>query len=417
MAIYDFCVFDKEISMKQKEIFKFALEQFVHNFFKQFCVGCLLIVSMLAFGAMFYMDYKTYGVRNDLNNVFKTDISDKGIIDIWDDESLECLDEIKKIDGLEYLAGYSTGGTHTKMAELVKEIQAKNKKNINNDVYIMQQGTDIVTTMMNGTLELFDLEFIKGGLMQENDRKENTFYVYLGSDYEDIEIGTSYYDEDWQGNVVVAGILKKGQYIMHEAVLSSPENISEAVYSTDCMVFMETKANYEPYIMFKVKDGYDVNKVSKEIKKHFDSKGYQNSVIPLAESLTKNEERFENMFGIIKELMFVLAVTIIVLQTCISISEFITRKRYYGILFSNGMTNKDLMRIVITQNIILFVICIVMAWTLGVVIFKGVNMYETYIFTYVSFKTALVTFFMLALAIVIPIIYINKQENVDLIYR
>ncbi len=417
ISIYELRHFVKEIIMKIKEIFKFALEQFVHNFFKQFCVGCLLIVSMLAFGAMFYMDYKTYSVRNDLNDVFKTNISDKGIISIEDDRSLDVLDEIRQLDGVEYLAGYSTGRSSAGIAEYIGEIQKNNRKNRNNDVYTLYSGNDIVTTIMNGSLELFDLEFISGGLVDEEDREEDVYYVYLGSHYANIEIGTRYYDDNWQGDVIVAGILKEGQKIMNEGVLSSPDNVSEALYCTDCMVFMETLANFEPYVMYKVKEGYDVYDVSRDIKKVFDSKEYYNTVIPLESSLTANEDRFENMFGIVKELMIVLSITIIVLQTCVSISEFITRKRYYGILYSNGMSNKDLIKILITQNVILFVICIVISCALGVVIFKGVNLFEMHIFRYVFLKTAGLSFLMLSLAIIIPVIYINKQENVDLIYR
>lgn len=402
------------VIMKLKEIFKFAIEQFVHNFFKQFCIGCLLIVSMLAFGAMFYMDYKTHGVRNDLNSVFKTDIYDKGIINTR--SGGECLDEIRQLDGVDYLAGYSTGAGSDIVTKLCGEIQEKNRKNFN-DRYMEYSVGGITTTIMNGTLELFDLEFIDGGIVKEEDREDNVFYVYLGSAYKDVKVGTRYYDELWQGDIVVAGILKEGQMIMHEHVLSSPENISEALYSTDCMVFTETLANRATYMMYKVKEGYDINEVSEEIKDIFDSNGTPNIVTPLEKSLTKNEERFENMFGIVRELMVVLGITIIVIQTCVSISEFITRKRYYGILYSNGMTNKDLIKIIIIQNVILFLLCTIISCVLGVVIFKEINMFELHIFKSVFFKTALVSFFMLSLAVIIPIIYINRRENVDLIYR
>ncbi|MBP3338958.1 MAG: ABC transporter permease [Lachnospiraceae bacterium] len=406
--------------MKLGEIFKFTLEQFVHNFIKQFCIGCLLIVSMIAFGAIFLSDYKLNQIRYDLEDVLLTGIEDKGIIHAYTMQSDEKIAEIRKLECIDYIVGYSTGGTDYSWCKEIIDIQKQNYKNWINDVYILyyeKEGYYPYTSISKKTLEIANINFQSGGIIIDEDREEGVQYVYLGSDYKDIEVGTRFYDDTWKCDIVVAGIIKDGEEFLHEDMLSLLDNNVQATYNTDCMVFMETLAEQNDRMMFKVKDGYTVEYAIGEINKLYKGSGLNNRIYSLEDELLENEKYYKKEKSATKELLFVLAITIVVIQTCICISDFIGEKRYYGILYSNGMNNNDMIKMLVVQNILLFVVCGTISIGLGTIFLQDINLFELKYIKYILLRVAGVVFIMLSISIIIPAIYISKKRTVDLIYR
>ncbi len=401
--------------MSLKEIIKFTMEQFVKKFYKQLCIGCLLVVSMLAFGAMFYMDYKIYGIRNDTDKVLATGISDKGLVFLHDDNE-ELKDEIRALDSVKYLGGYSTGVGILDWCEELREIKERNWYNTDNEEYVLE-GIDAATTIMKDTMAFMNLKFASGGVVSEEEREEDVYYVYLGSDYKDIEVGSRYYMEAWDADMVIAGILEEGQMFLNEYLLDSVEDVGDALYPTDCMIFYETMADYEYPLMFQTKEGYTLEEAMEDIRAVCKKYGCEHHTISLDEVLTENENRFEDMFRIIKEMMAILALTIIVIQTCVCVSDFIANKRYYGILYANGMNNKDLIKVLVMQNLLLFVLCGIISVATGVLLFQNMVILDESILGYVIGKTGIVTLGILCATIVIPIIYITRNRTADLIYR
>ncbi len=410
--------------MKIKEIFKFAIEQFVHNYFRQICIGCLLIVSMIALGAMFLADYKLNRLRYDLDDILASGIEDKGFIHSYELQTEENINSIKELECIEYIVGYYTGGTDYDWCPEIINIQRQNKDEFTNETYYFymndndgEEGYWPVTCITKGMMEIVELEFQAGGIVREEDREQGVFYVYLGSDYKDIEVGSRFYVEDWDGYIVVAGIIKEGEEFLHENILNLLNENSVASYNTDCMVFLETIANVEDKMLFKVKDGYTIEYAIEEINKLYDDSGLHNRIYSLEDELVKNEKNYHKLNMVNRELLFVLLLTVVVVQTCVCISNFISKKRDYGILYSNGINNKDMINILIVQNIILFSLCAVISIAIGSFFLENINLLEMKYIKHVLLKVGAVVFTMLVVSIIIPSIYISKHKTVDLIYR
>lgn len=412
--------------MKIKEIVLFAIEEFIHNFFKQLAVIILLIISIIAFCSMFYMDYKMYSSRYDLDTVLRTGIGDKGLIltNPYENSDFDksFFKRIKELDCIQSIAGFSTGAGDNEWRNELKDIQNKNKATWKNEKYVLQASGSsqfVFTSCIAGTLELVDLKFQSGGIVKENDKEMGAYYLYLGSDYSDIEVGTRYYAQEWDCDVIVAGILDKGQFFMSEDMIYDSDEMTDSVYSTDCMVFQEVPEGRESEtaIMFTVSTGYSMEEAIEEVKKVLKEFELPFLTFSLKEGFETGEEKFNDMFGIIKELMAMVSLTIITIQSCVCISNYLGKKRYYGVLYSNGANNKDIIKILLVENLIIFASAFAIGVSMGIYLLKDTEIMIDVFIKYILLRTSMMMIMILTVSVIVPVIYISRQKTVDLIYH
>lgn len=229
------------------------------------------------------------------------------------------------------------------------EIQNSHKKKIESSLKL--------TTVSIGALDLCKLS-LREGNFELDFHDEKTEYLYLGSGFKNISVGTIYKTE--YADYIVAGILQKGQrFIDSDLSYGFDQNRSDYTFNCDYSVLSVVSFPFTDGLWLSSSDNYTLDqslakafeiaeKHNVEIKYRTLQKSYENAMF--------NVLAVKNIFS---KLMLVVCISCVIMILCMQLLDIFGGLRDFGIMYSQGFSQADIETIVILKNIITFVVSLI----------------------------------------------------------
>lgn len=229
------------------------------------------------------------------------------------------------------------------------EIQNSHKKKIESSLKL--------TTISIGALDLCKLS-LREGNFELDFHDEKTEYLYLGSGFKNISVGTIYKTE--YADYIVAGILQKGQrFIDSDLSYGFDQNRSDYTFNCDYSVLSVVSFPFTDGFWLSSSDNYTLDqslakafeiaeKHNIEIKYRTLQKSYENAMF--------NVLTVKNIFS---KLMLVVCISCVIMILCMQLLDIFGGLRDFGIMYSQGFSQADIETIVILKNIITFVVSLI----------------------------------------------------------
>lgn len=329
------------------------LKRFIN--FLLFCISFLLIIIT---GFAYFIvnerecaaDRIIVGGNNNLGTVRILNNDDKGI---------EFMEEMKK-KGLSSIGQryFKEVGMDNFAEELSAQQSEFNIKKILIKNGHMTDNTSVICVPIYGEfLQLCGIELREGVL--ETNPKENERYLYLGSGFHDIPVGTVYYNKDYTGfsdekniKYIVKGYLAEASKILSDEILTSRDlfNLYYGEVLDDKIVMIDVAPiDYNTYFLTNGKTSDEVNAILDEIS--------QKTGVEIEKSdwLGVLKEQKEENRILIKNIRYFLVITILIcisVLLCNTLAEKMNNGNVIGIWYANSFSQKDIFVIEVLDSIL-----------------------------------------------------------------
>ncbi len=222
------------------------------------------------------------------------------------------------------------------------------------------EDTFFVVSMDYRAIELYNLKLQKGEFTKDILKNEEPYhhvgYMYLGSAFKDIPIGTEYKISE-RYTMKVAGILKSGAEC-------GTDSITDTSYSNACVLSLDYMAviidDYgtigSSRWLFNAENNCSIDEAVAEVRNIAESMDIGVSVGTL-EGMFEEKNRFENMLNdILFELMIIMVLIAVIIQSCIQVVDILGYSHQYGIMYAVGATQRDVSFIIGIESLIRFAV-------------------------------------------------------------
>lgn len=281
------------------------------------------------------------------------------IINETDDEGINFIEEMKKKGfsciGQRYYIEVIMSGFE-ELAIQQNEFAIK-KTLIKND-HILNDSTSIVCVPFYGDFpQMCGVKLAKGAWETKPEADER--YLYLGSEFHDIPIGTVYCNKDFSAfssdekniKYIVKGYLAKGSKILSDKILTSRDlfNLHYGEILDDKIIMFDTHPiAYDTYFLTNGKSSDEVNAI-------LDAISQENGVeIEKSNWLEVLREQKEENRILIKNISYFLVITTLIcisVLLCNTLAEKMNNGNVIGIWYANGFSQKDVFLIEVLDSI------------------------------------------------------------------
>lgn len=214
-------------------------------------------------------------------------------------------------------------------------------------------------TVYYDTLNLFKME-LQSGKFETEFPDDHTYYLYLGADYIGIPVGTVY--RTATSTYTVAGIFKKSQrFISSELTIGFDQNHADYTFNCDSSIISACPYMFSSSFWLGAAENYTfpqaVGKAFEVAEKHGVEISYR-TLRRSYEDAMINVLTMKNIFG---KLMPVVCIACVVMILCMQISDIYSSLRGFGIMYSQGFSQKDLEKIMIWKNAVIFLISFIIS--------------------------------------------------------
>ena len=407
--------------MKIKYKIKFAIDGMLLHGRKLVGNIALCVLTILLIAVFFLMNEMNANLRKDLEETLKNDCDKAGYViknDIYGVESVTALD-LMELECIDAAGEWHVLGCTLESLSSLREIQQNHVQEEMNYEMGYLETIDLDATAWG----MFRFSLCEGMEPGEVAYEQDMNVLYLGYQYKDkIPVGTVFSDET--GDYVVAGILDRGCTIPDESLhLLSKFSVSSA-YSLDYAVINVLFQDSDVGITyFSVEDGYTFEDAADALQQLAKEKNISLTVSSIDAKLTTVEQSLKPINQYMVQILFVIGITLCIVFTCFQTVAIILRKSEYGILYANGATTRDLVDIIIIENVIKFLISIIIIIPLLLLIAKHFfvisyadsHVIQSIILKSISWRVLIIGFLVVIVSAIIPVHTIKKYAPVELI--
>ncbi len=409
--------------MHLKMIYKYSFNRTLHKLvvymatiFLCFAVFALLLVSIFAW--RFVRKGRT-AADECLNGGMKQ----AGVISIenvdWEyGEVIEAF--VQEASEMEEISGIGEGSIGGRGTEGLEELWEKQKQLQNTDPsYLWGYYMNLEA------VGLYNIQLQEGKMPDEYELNEDIELFYLGSNYTDIPIGTKY--EVGGHTVYVAGILEEGTKLLSEDV-DCNDAIVDARYVEDMgnQILEVSTCIYSADLTYTVTEGYTVKETETKLRNLAEKHGLKMSFGVLEDILDEKERQHSYIFDTIKKMLIAITITAFFLLLCTQLAEMLDDMSYFGIFYANGASTRDLIGILLGENLIKVIVSYILAVIAVYYAIKhewsiyqpGIEKWENAMEIY--FRETMGPAFLIGVALalfatVIPIFWFRKKTPTELI--
>lgn len=332
--------------------------------FRKFIISILLVVVSLLLILFTVMSYQGQNFPySSCDSVLAQGISGTGILRVGNvDSRLEAraafIEALSEKPEVECIGDSLSGGT---MA--LPELYAIQKGHASAYEYQAYEALEIIFTNVRA-MSLCELKLSEGIPPDElvYTDEENPAYLYLGSAYAEIPVGTVY-KTDFK-TYIVAGRLEDSQRWIDGSVIDGFD-ANTLEYTIDCTYSVIAAEKGIPFcdgLWISAADGYTIDQA---IGAAYSVAGKYNvslSSTTLSDlyNVTASDTRL--MLSYLVRLMGVVITSALLMLICLQITTLLGSMREYGILYSVGYSRKDITLNILWQN------CILAALSLAIVV-------------------------------------------------
>jgi len=288
------------------------------------------------------------------------------------DQYAKIISELQEVDAAGFIRGYSlvfnensNVGGWGDILKIQNENSMAYAEDYGENEYVVQI-IDVNRTL----LPCFRLSLVNGTRIE--DCPDDAVYVYLGYNFRNIPVGTKIQKTIDGYDTIVAGILEKGSYMLDPnfVVFNSDEMSFRYTTSMDNMVLLckPTEAQYyqSRNILFSCAPGYSFEETTASIREISEKLGIRADFETLQhrmDTLTHKEDWSKEYM---KSMMLILGLASVLLLTVTQIYLMYQRKEEIGIWVTAGITKKNIIVILVMENVIKiglsFGLAIPLAW-------------------------------------------------------
>lgn len=425
--------------MKLRNIMSFAMDEIVGKVKQFLLITIVFAVGIVLLGVSIFLYEST-----SLN----ADISDKSLSHgnagtyYSQMEMTACnivredtVDKMRKVDGIES-AGYF-------MYSELDALQCRGLEQIvnlqKNSPYKENEGSVQCIYVNYDALRMLNVG-LKDNVKFERPDNEDVQYIYLGNKLSDIPIGTtltrkySYKDatdEHLQTKdikMIVKGYIEDDSRIVNTNVIYRNAQIKDYYYNMDylllCVKNDDTIVNDNAFLMYNIKNGYDITTVRNEINKIAEDEKFTLIHSDFKEAFESRQSTYMRMYSYVVQLAAIVLLTVIVLQICMQAMNIIGNARNYGIMYANGVCRAELRGIIIAQSFIKYITSLLLAvvlFIIGFIVFVGIDdkaMLNELIYSFKEFvmgKMLAISLGIMIIGTFVPMIFIEKMTPISLI--
>ena len=322
----------------------------------------LCILALLLVAVLFLLKDMNAGRREQLERCFRAKSSQMGYIQQEDDtvEYERYIELLRSVDGVAIVAQYDASSYWSvDFAAFLAEPQQDHKPRGEFNMPSINLGVQTFEVNTDGYLML-DLELYQGedleSFQAQYDPEEYT-PVYLGYEYRSIVEPGTILGTNSSGTYIVAGILEPGM-LMPKDLNSLDVTDAAFSYSTDYGVLLVEEGVSTVETIF-IEEGYSFPEVQDAIQAAEKAEGISVRIVSLEALLDSYDLMLKPVNRYMQQMVLVVGLTVCILFTCYQTVSIIARRSDYGILYANGAMTRDLVSIILIENLIKLLIALI----------------------------------------------------------
>ena len=354
--------------MNLRTIYKYALNRTMHRFLLYsltillcFIMFLLLLTSWFCWG---YVRHERYKCNQSLNGGIKQ----CGMLLLETGNAFD-PDFLSEILAMEEITGFTSGDVYQYPADEIAEF-GEQQKNMDSEYY---QNTGYVPWfhMNQSGVDVCHFDLREGKHPEEWELKENEILIYLGGNFENVTVGEKFESKMDPVTYVVGGVLEKGCNWIYEDVYRF-ETIQDSHYvqCLDNMVVCLLPYCVSGRNTYCVKKGYQIEDVESKLLQLAEKYDAVIKLARLEDVIEENEYQFSIILNVIRLLTFIIIVTSVIVLERTQYSEMINDTEYFGVFYANGATTRDLIAILLGENILKTALSFVLAAISGYFILR-----------------------------------------------
>lgn len=304
------------------------------------------------------------GIAVNLNQVYYYDYDE-----VYSDTSREVLKLLSQEKSVIAMGNISSGVANTSSClSFLRTIQNGHQKFINAEDY--SEYNTIETWVINNSIWPMLSINIKEGKVPSSDMfyDPTVILLYLDERYKSItQIGDKYYEKVPHNDqivytYIVSGFFASDSTIVDKQIYDNYDYIKSGSYSLDYGIIevMDT-INRSGFIVLK--DSADIKSIKScsTVKNNFDKFSFYsiNGAVNLA------EENSKKLIVMVSDIAVILGFSIIIYLLCSQITYIFEETRELGVWLCNGLTRKDIVKILFLQNFMMIFISLLLSYLLS----------------------------------------------------
>lgn len=275
-------------------------------------------------------------------------------------------------------------------------------------------GIEIYSCTSVDIFNIYNIKMTREISIESINSEKELIYLYLGSKYKDIEIGTKYKISD-ECDAIIAGIMEENQKIVSIGrITDKVGEFNEIILSLDEVILGVFEEEYFLYSAFTLKEGLDYETVKEKIRTTFYEKGYQCTVASISEMFDAKDEANGMFVGILRGIMTIIIFSSILISSCIMILDIQKNQKMYGIMSANGFTTSDIIKAIVLENALIMILSIVAAVFITLTQTNTIFGNDVFI-RMTSPKLLIFCIALMIIASVAPAIYISRMDTKKMI--
>lgn len=358
--------------MSLRNRLKIMSDYMAKNFLKNCAMAVMILLCFLLLSiAVLYYENMKY-CRKSAERVLTYGIDRTVAIDfnLENEENLKAF--LQEAGNSEIIYGIGSWGFGENSFAWTAELREIQKEYKSTAEYDKNSDALKVAGINREALPLLNMKLQKGTEFEKLDYEENVVWLYLGAKYRDIEVGTMYTYELSDGNVlkyIVAGIFKENQEMPKPWMASLTNSSVTASEPFDYGVLMvDGSSVYSNGGCYSYERGKE-----KEAEKLIEELAHKYGVVyeaePMKAVFDRLDEENSEFIYIISRIAVIIMVISVILINCQQIVNYMNRRREYGILYAQGLNQKDVLFLVLGETTVLFGGVLL----LSMLMMKGVN--------------------------------------------
>ncbi len=245
------------------------------------------------------------------------------------------------------------------------EVLAVGDNNIARDIEYLPELAKIRSDALGENKNVIDISFVNYNLLNfskislqkgdfDKDFSEwNTYYLYLGSGFKDVPLGTAFSTE-WGSNFVVAGIMSDGQRLISDTLETPEDHYAGYTYDGTYSVLAAWQGLSTNELWLSANEDYTLEEALDKAFVIADKHGVDLRYTTLRTRFDEARENTAIMKEIFSRLGLIMCIACAMMIICMQLSDIYGSLHEYGVMCSVGFTRSDIEKTVIIKNVITF---------------------------------------------------------------
>lgn len=333
--------------MKARTIYHYASSRTMHRFLL-YCLTILLCTAMfiLLLASWFAWRYVRHE-RYALNKCLDGGIKQCGMLLLESTEN----DFWADVSQMEELVGFTSSGVYSATVDDIEKFGVQQTKL--DPEYVENTGYVPLLCMDDSGINVCHFNLQEGKYPEEWQLEKDEVLMYLGGNFENVTVGERIQSKSEPFTYVVGGVLEKGtNWICDDVYIF--ENVTDSHY-VECLDNMVIELDPNPIcsrVTYCVKKGYQMEDVETKLMELAQKNGAVIKLARLEDVLDENEYQFSIVLNVIRLLTVMILVTSLIVLERTQYSEMVNDTEYFGIFYANGASTRDLVAILLGENLL-----------------------------------------------------------------